>query len=75
MSCYVMSWHTRGKKKKVRCVETGEIFPSLTAAGKSVGLKMGPQSIWNALRHGVKAGGYTWKLEEDEEAPAGVTEV
>jgi len=66
-------------RKKVRCVETGEVFESLTAAGRSLGTYYppGPNShggcshanIGKALRgwHGMtKSGGYHWELIHNE---------
>jgi hypothetical protein len=66
-------------KKKVRCVETGEVFESLTAAGLSLGTYYppGPNShgavshanIGKALRgwRGMTtSGGYHWELIHNE---------
>ena len=50
----------------VICLETGEIFPSKTAAAIACGkTKYGGQDINNAIKKGIKAGGYHWKLFEE----------
>jgi hypothetical protein len=52
--------HRRGQP--VRCVETGEVFATMRAAAKSVGLT-NQSNITGAIREGYKAGGYHWKRE------------
>ena len=45
-------------RKKVRCVETNEIFESLESANRKIGVT----SIWKALQDNTKtAGGYHWE--------------
>lgn len=46
------------KAVKVKCVETGEIFDSMTDAAKSV--NRNPGSISSAVKGGTKCGGYHW---------------
>ena len=52
-------------KRKVICVETGEIFPSATDAAKVVGVK-NSSSIIQSIKHGCKSGGYHWKYLEEK---------
>jgi len=47
------------KSKKVICVETGEIFDSLTKAGQSINGSY--NGIIQAIKKGLKSGGKTWK--------------
>jgi len=67
------------KKKRVRCVETGEVFPSLTEAGLSLGTYYppGPNShgavshanvgkAVSGFRGSITAGGYHWELIHKE---------
>lgn len=49
--------HSNGKK--VKCIETGEIFPSGRAAAKAMGLS--PSVINEAIREGWKAKNYHWE--------------
>ena len=55
--------HTSGScipPKQVICVETGEIFPSVTAAARSIGVCQ--ESVSSALRGKSKtSGGFHWK--------------
>lgn len=51
-------------KRKVCCVETGEVFPSATDAAKTFGLKSS-SSIIQAIKNGGKSGGYHWTYESD----------
>lgn len=48
-------------RKKVQCIETGEIFDSMLLAAQSRGLK-GANSITQAIKTGGRAGGYHWKI-------------
>lgn len=51
-----------GRSRRVRCIETGEEYESITDASRSKGLKS-PSSITNVLTGlSKKAGGYTWEL-------------
>jgi hypothetical protein len=51
--------------KKVRCIETGEIFLTMSEAAKSYGLKY-PSSIWHALEAPHRlAAGYHWEIVSD----------
>lgn len=51
--------------KKVRCIETGEIFLTMSEAAKSCGLKY-PSSIWHALEAPHRlAAGYHWEMLSD----------
>eukprot|EP00808_Paulinella_micropora_P018501 g10548.t1 len=54
-----------GEKKPVICVETGEVFPSLSAAARHVGRDW--TSIRQAIQHPCKAAGFTWEWFEDED--------
>lgn len=47
--------------KRVRCIETGQEFPSAKAAGQSVGLSCGRKVSSAALGKTPKAGGFTWE--------------
>ena len=48
--------------KEVLCVETGEIFPSLSEAGRKY--NSSPQCIYSACKNGYKsAGGYHWQYK------------
>ena len=49
----------KAQKKPVRCVETGEIYPSATEAVKS--LKKKSNHIGESIRQGTKAYGYHWE--------------
>jgi hypothetical protein len=51
-------------KRKVICVETGEVFPSATDAAKLIGVKSS-SSIIQSIKHGCRSGGYHWKYLED----------
>ena len=51
-------------KRKVICVETGEVFPGATDAAKRIGVKSS-SSIIQSIKHGCRSGGYHWKYLED----------
>lgn len=51
-------------KRKVCCVETGEVFPSATDAAKAFGFKSS-SSIIQAIKNGGKSGGHHWKYDND----------
>lgn len=51
-------------KRKVRCVETGEVFPSATDAAKTFGLRSS-SSIIQAIKKGGRSGGYHWMYTND----------
>ena len=53
-------------KRKVVCVETGEIFPSATDAAKLIGVK-NSSSIIQSIKRGCRSGGYHWKYAGDLE--------
>lgn len=44
--------------KPVRAVETGWLYPSITAAAKRMGVRH--SSIYNAINHGHRAAGHHW---------------
>ncbi len=46
--------------KAVRCIETGEIFPSIKEASRQLGVNSG--NIVRAYRTGTKTGGYTFEV-------------
>lgn len=50
--------------KKIQCIETGQIFDSLTKAAEY--LHCTPNNINKSLKRGHKAGGYHWKYIESE---------
>lgn len=49
----------RGRKSRVRCLETGRVYESIAAAGRSTFLS--PRRIQDSLRRGVAAGGLHWQ--------------
>ena len=51
-----------GIAKKVKCVETNNVFDSISKAGTSIGLN--GSSIQWAIKSGHKCGGYHWKYSE-----------
>lgn len=53
-----------GKQKKVICVETNEVYASITKAAESLGIKQ-PTLSHALLKKNGKAGGYHWKLKEE----------
>lgn len=57
---------TMGKgsaRKKVRCVETQEVFGSMRDAGeKKLGKRSRGTNISISIARGIKAGGYTWEI-------------
>ena len=54
----------RSRLTKVICVETGEIFESIAAAGRAY--KLNPHNIGNAVRGTIKkSGGFHWRKYED----------
>lgn len=50
----------RGLSKPVRCVETGQVYESISAAGRAVFASRG--SLMQALRSGSPSVGYHWEL-------------
>ena len=50
--------------KQVRCVETGEIFPSLRAAAKSIDVDK--TSLRKLMRNGQRCHGYHWEFVTTE---------
>ena len=53
----------QGKKRRVRCVETRVVYPSIRAAARS---QFGyPQDLWKALNGRVKTYcGYHWEYAD-----------
>lgn len=47
--------------KPVRCIETGEVYPSATAAAKALGLSTMSNISECALGHRPRCGGYRWE--------------
>ena len=63
----VLKKDRNGRERKVRCVETGEIFESLTEAAKAKGTMY--CVIWHSIRKNkrigysrYKAGGHHWEF-------------
>eukprot|EP00808_Paulinella_micropora_P001244 g27164.t1 len=52
-----MAWETVARP--VLCVDTGEVFPSILQAAKSVGRS--GNALHGALKHGTKCGGFRWQ--------------
>ena len=77
------------RRKKVRCVETGEVFNSLTEAGRWIGQiyprsRLGPKCQGEASHSNVgkaasgwrgidKAGGYHWELIHNESVVSSIS--
>lgn len=54
-----------GRKAKTICVETGEIFDSVTSAAKSVDMNIG--NIYQSFRTGCACAGFHWeKIDKDK---------
>lgn len=52
--------------KMVRCIETGEIFLTMSDAAKKYGLKY-PSSIWHAMESPTRvAAGLHWEFYSDD---------
>lgn len=52
--------------KRVRCIETGEIFSTMSEAARKYGLKY-PSSIWHAMETPSRvAAGFHWEFYSDE---------
>lgn len=47
--------------KKVVCIDTGDVFETMTDAAKFAGVKL-PSSIYHAIRRNSTAGGFHWKI-------------
>ena len=63
VSEHVILAMTEATSKKVLCVETGEVYQSLSEASKAAGVSLG--AISNALRGKSKtSGGYHWKYAD-----------
>lgn len=61
--CQLCGFKAAGEKirNRVQCVETGEVFESVSAAGERIGYKV-PASITRALDHPDRlAGGFHWE--------------
>ena len=50
---------TNGRKQQVWCVELRQVFPSLSEAARLVG--RAPSNILQAIRSGVRCGGFHWE--------------
>lgn len=53
------------KARRVVCVETGEVFDTITSAAASKGIKSAANLSRSCRKKGVKCGGYTWRYYED----------
>ena len=54
--------HPYAVAKPVRCVETGEVYPTITAASKALGINLGNiSSCLRGEKHRPTAGGYHWE--------------
>ena len=60
--------HKERYSRPVRCVETGEVFISGKAAGRSIGREEGA-GIRGAIVKGHKAGGYHWEYYDKQSSP------
>lgn len=49
-----------GRRLRIRCIETGRIYPSMADAGKHV--HIGRQALSKAMREGRPCAGYSWKF-------------
>eukprot|EP00808_Paulinella_micropora_P011776 g74039.t1 len=49
--------------RPVVCVQTGEVFPSITKAAYAV--QRHPAAIFQAIQHPCKCAGYNWKYETE----------
>lgn len=67
--------YKKGNSRTVMCCETGEVFDSIKAAERNVGVSK--NSIWRALNCGGTSGGYHWEyvdtFEKDDEEGAGAS--
>lgn len=45
--------------RPVRCIETGAVFPSISAAARAI--PIATSSIWHSLTHGSSSGGLHWE--------------
>eukprot|EP00808_Paulinella_micropora_P009925 g44605.t1 len=52
--------------RRVRCVETGEIFDSLSDAAKAKNL-FGPQNLYKAIKCNQRAAGSHWRYVDEAE--------
>eukprot|EP00808_Paulinella_micropora_P019711 g69821.t1 len=48
--------------RPVVCVETGEVFPSIAAAARRIGMHR--SSIQSSLTRGIRAGQYHWAYQD-----------
>eukprot|EP00808_Paulinella_micropora_P004831 g38068.t1 len=63
-----------GPSRPVVCVETGVVYPSLSAAARAVGMeKFGKQRIWDAISNKRRAGGFHWSYAEKEKSEEAVS--
>lgn len=53
--------------RPVRCIETGDIYPSAAAAGRAVYVVK--ETVHQAIRRGYRAGGYRWVWADTEDRP------
>lgn len=49
-------------RRRVRCVETGEVFPSISAAAKAQPIAR--EAVTRAVNHGTTAAGFHWEAVE-----------
>lgn len=57
---------TKKRGKKVKCLETQKIYPSMSAASREIGLNV--TGIWNVCKGKQKTcGGYTWEYVTDNQ--------
>eukprot|EP00808_Paulinella_micropora_P024388 g79502.t1 len=61
-----------GATRAVRCVETGEIYASMSDAARALGL-FGPQALYQAIRSGCKAGGHHWEYASERTLAKGTS--
>lgn len=58
--------------RRVKCLETGKVYPSISAAARSQGVT--PRKIWSASEHGKQVNGYHWKVIDAPGKPSELIE-
>lgn len=55
----------KGRKRPVICIETGEVFESMSAASAAMGLEPGSVALWLAVQNGGMAAGFHWCYKDE----------